>query len=708
VPYYKGSALALGVKTDEEKGGIIAPETCGFFVLMTEKKITGKVFKRTGTFERVDQGDRRVDLAFASDKPIGHEFGALVLSMDETAVRLDRLRAGAPLLVNHDTDDQVGVIEDVRLGTDGVARATVRFSKSARGEEIYQDVVDGIRQSVSVGFVVHQIEEVRSKDGERYYRAMEWEPLEVSIVSVPADYSVGVGRSMDIDEEKGMDKQEKNLEEVMELLESLKEMLSDDSEGEPEESEEMEQVETEEKMCGTDEEKEFAPEQEGEITTEEEENMESKNNQTASRAAEMVELGQVFGEVELARDLALQGKGVEDLKSAIAEKRAASTAKVQNVAPAVEAVRQNGIEPAHTPAFNGRLKAFKSERAAYNSGKFLQAVLGKDEAALRYCKDQGLIRAHSGEVNSTGGALVPTEFENAIIDLRVEYGVFRANANVVPMSSDVKIRPRRNSGLTAYFVGSGDAITESEKTWDNVSLVAKKVGVLAKYESELNEDAIISIADDLVNEIAYAFAQKEDECGFNGDGTSTFGGIVGVREKLKGLSGTIANIAGLQVASGNAYSEIVLGDLQGLIGRLPQFARRAGGNKFYCSQQFYATVLTKLAQAVGGVTYSEISGALQPTFFGVPVEITEVMPSVEANDQVCLLYGNLAMAAMMGDRRGVEISMSDSHSTDFASDVMAVRGTQRFDINVHDVGNASATASARLGGPIVGLITAGS
>jgi HK97 family phage major capsid protein/HK97 family phage prohead protease len=668
---------------------------------MTEKKITGKVFKRTGTFERVDQGDRKVDLAFASDKPIGHEFGALVLSMDDGAVRLDRLRAGAPLLVNHDTDDQVGVIEDVKLGTDGVARATVRFSRSARGEEIYQDVTDGIRQSVSVGFVVHEIEEVRNQDGEQYYRATDWEPLEVSIVSVPADYSVGVGRSMDIDEEKQMDKEEKTLEEVKELLESVKEMLSDD--------EEEKELETDEKTHGDEEDKEFAPDEEGEnTTTEEERNMDNKNNQTATRAAEMVELGQVFGEVELARDLALQGKGIEDLKSAIAEKRASQTAKVEAVTPAVEAVRQNGIGPAHTPAFNGRLKAFKSERAAYNSGKFLQAVLGKDEAAMRYCKEQGLIRAHSGEVNSTGGALVPTEFENAIIDLRVEYGVFRANANVVPMSSDVKIRPRRNSGLTAYFVGSGDAITESEKTWDNVSLVAKKVGVLAKYESELNEDAIISIADDLVNEIAYAFSQKEDECGFNGDGTSTFGGIVGVREKLLGLSGTIANIAGLQVASGNAYSEILLADLQGLIGRLPQFARRAGGNKFYCSQQFYATVLTKLAQAVGGVTYSEISGALQPTFFGVPVEITEVMPSVEANSQVCLLYGNLAMAAMMGDRRGIEISMSDSHSTDFASDVMAVRGTQRFDINVHDVGNASGTASERLGGPIVGLITAAS
>lgn len=625
------------------------------------EKITGEVLWRSAQIgaEDMSEEDRTVTLAFASDKPISHSFGDLILSMDARSVRLDRMKAGAPLLLNHDTDSQIGVIEEVTLGTDGMARAKVRFSRSQLGEEIYQDVLDGIRRSVSVGFVVHQL--VEDKKGRSpVYRATDWEPLEVSIVSVPADYSVGIGRSLD------------NTDNAQQR-----------------------EIQTQEEI---DMEKEQITEQTAPV-----ENVRAAEIETAES---VIKFGELYGEAEMARDFALQGKTIADLRVAIADKRAKQTVNVEVAEPKVEAARQGHVELAHTPSFSGRMKAFKDERAAYKSGKFLQAVLGRSESAMQWCKDQGLIRTQSGSSNSLGGALVPEEFENAVVDLRVQYGVFRPNANVVPMASDTKIRPRRTGGLTAYAVGGSDAITESNKTWDNVSLVAKKWGVLAKYENELAEDAVISIADDLASEIAYAFAKKEDECGFNGDGSSTYHGIVGVREKLKGVSGTIANIAGLQVASGNAYSEIVLGDIQGLIGRLPDFARRAGGNKFYCSQQFYSTVLQKLAQAVGGVTYAEISGQIATTFFGVPVEITEVMPSAEANSQVCLLYGNLAQAAMLGDRRGISIAMTDSDSTDFASDVMAVRGTTRFDINVHDVGNASATAADRLAGPIVGLITA--
>lgn len=624
------------------------------------EKIKGEVLWRSAEIgtEDVSQDDRTVTLAFASDKPINHSFGDLILSMDAKSVRLDRMKSGAPLLLNHDTDSQIGVIEEVTLGKDGMARAQVRFSRSQLGEEIYQDVLDGIRRSVSVGFVVHEIvDEKRGKSP--VYRATDWEPLEVSIVSVPADYSVGIGRSLDNAQQREIQTQEE-----------------------------------------TEMEKEQITEQTAPV-----ENVRAAEIETAES---LIKFGELYGESELARDFALQGKTVADLRVAIADKRAKQTVNVEVAEPKVEAARQGHVELAHTPSFAGKMKSFKDARAAYRSGKFLQAVLGRSESAMQWCKDQGLIRTQSGSSNSLGGALVPEEFENAVVDLRVQYGVFRPNANVVPMASDTKIRPRRTGGLTAYAVGAGAAITESNKTWDNVSLVAKKWGVLAKYENELAEDAVISIADDLASEIAYAFAKKEDECGFNGDGSATYHGIVGVREKLLGVSGTIANIAGLQVASGNAYSEIVLADIQGLIGRLPDFARRAGGNKFYCSQQFYSTVLQKLAQAVGGVTYAEISGQIATTFFGVPVEITEVMPTAEGNSQVCLLYGNLAQAAMLGDRRGISVAMTDSDSTDFASDVMAVRGTTRFDINVHDVGNASATASERLAGPIVGLITAAS
>ncbi|MDQ3819081.1 MAG: phage major capsid protein, partial [Acidobacteriota bacterium] len=363
-----------------------------------------------------------------------------------------------------------------------------------------------------------------------------------------------------------------------------------------------------------------------------------------------------------------------------------------------------------------QLKSFKGERAletATRFGHFMNAALFGAEQSRDFCKTHGIVvkRAHSESDNESGGFLVPTEFENVMIDLRLEYGVFRRNANVVPMLSNRKERPRRTGGLTAYPIGARGTnrrLTESKKGWDRVALDAKKWGVLAKYEEELSDDSVIAMADDLASEIAYAFTFVEDECGFLGDGTSEYHGIVGVINKLLGLSNTIGNIAGLQVASGNQWVEIVLADILGMVGRLPSFARKTGQVKWYCSNEFWSTVLCRIALALGGNALGQIQNEIQPTFLGKPVEIVEVMPHVEANSQVCLLYGNLAQAAMFGDRRGKTVKMTDSNDTDFEEDLMAIKGTERFDINVHDVGNADATASKRKAGPVVGLITAAS
>jgi HK97 family phage major capsid protein len=82
------------------------------------------------------------------------------------------------------------------------------------------------------------------------------------------------------------------------------------------------------------------------------------------------------------------------------------------------------------------------------------------------------------------------------------------------------------------------------------------------------------------------------------------------------------------------------------------------------------------------------------------------MPKSPAVSQVCALLGDLSLAASFGSRRDTNIAVSE-HSR-FANDEIEIKGTERFDINVHDVGNASATAGSRVEGPIVGLITAAS
>jgi HK97 family phage major capsid protein len=254
------------------------------------------------------------------------------------------------------------------------------------------------------------------------------------------------------------------------------------------------------------------------------------------------------------------------------------------------------------------------------------------------------------------------------------------------------------SGLTVYYPGEGVAITDSSKAWDMVSLTARKYACLAIYSSELFEDAIISIGDDLAEEIAYAFALAEDTNGFNGDGTSAYAGTTGVRQRLLDVfttSGGTGLILVADVASVDRWAEILLTDFEKMLGALPIYARR--GAKWFCSSTFFHTVMHKLQLAAGGNTAMDIANGGSYRFLGIPVEESQVFPVTAAASHIPCVLGNLALASKLGDRRELTLAVSDQYR--FAEDQLAIKGTQRIDINVHDVG---ATGVA---GPVVGLLT---
>jgi HK97 family phage major capsid protein/HK97 family phage prohead protease len=143
----------------------------------------------------LDDEARTVEIAFSSEAPYERAFGVEVLRHNRESVKLDRLERGAAVLVNHDPDDQVGVVVSARIDDDGVGRAVIRFSQSQRGQEIYQDVKDGIRQLVSVGYRIHDFDIEERKGEPDVVTVTRWEPFELSLVAIPADPSVGVGRS---------------------------------------------------------------------------------------------------------------------------------------------------------------------------------------------------------------------------------------------------------------------------------------------------------------------------------------------------------------------------------------------------------------------------------------------------------------------------------------------------------------------------------
>jgi HK97 family phage major capsid protein/HK97 family phage prohead protease len=152
---------------------------------------------RVAEFDRaaINADDRTVEIAFSSEMPVERYFGNEILDHESSSVRLGRLNNGGAVLVEHDRRDQVGVVVKASIDGDRVGRATIRFGKSPRAQEIFQDVKDGIRRLVSVGYRIHRQETTNQSGGLESVRVTDWEPYELSLVSIPADDSVGVGRS---------------------------------------------------------------------------------------------------------------------------------------------------------------------------------------------------------------------------------------------------------------------------------------------------------------------------------------------------------------------------------------------------------------------------------------------------------------------------------------------------------------------------------
>lgn len=147
----------------------------------------------------LDEEKRIVRVGVSSEEPVERSFGMEVLGHSAEDINMEFINSGrAPLLLDHDMTKQIGVIEEFKLDeTAKRTTAVVRFGKSALAREVFEDVKDGIRMNISVGYRIDKLERYEHKD-ETYYKA-QWTPMEVSSVSVPADQSrlVGVGRSKD-------------------------------------------------------------------------------------------------------------------------------------------------------------------------------------------------------------------------------------------------------------------------------------------------------------------------------------------------------------------------------------------------------------------------------------------------------------------------------------------------------------------------------
>jgi len=355
-------------------------------------------------------------------------------------------------------------------------------------------------------------------------------------------------------------------------------------------------------------------------------------------------------------------------------------------------------------------KNFKSNADAYKAGKFLQAVAG-NQSAYQWCVDNGVaIKTLTEGHDLSAGILVPEVWEDAIWNLKEPRGIARQYANNVAMTGPVHKRIKFQGDQNVYFVGEGVSPTASDLQYGFTTLSAKKLGHLTYVTYELADDALVNVVDEITREAAYALTDREDKCLFLGDGTQQYGAVVGLRNAYQQIleqgGGTWtsdankANLSSAVVAATAAWSGITRDNIASLRGKVRQNGQT--DLAYFTSPAFYYDVMAKTAYAAGGVTATEIvNGVPQERFDGYPVVMVETMPTESAANDIPLYFGSMSAAVDFGDLKSTTVETDKNIRTQ----IWEIVTTERFDINVHDIGNYNATAANRKRGGLAALIT---
>jgi HK97 family phage major capsid protein len=489
--------------------------------MKTSVKYTRTLQIKTADLQPSD--DRTVTLAFSSDVPYERTFGMEILGHRSQEIRLDRLESGANLLVNHDPNDVIGVVDSVTVDEgDGLARAVVRFGRSARAEEIYQDVLDGIRRSVSVGYVVHTFEEVKGQGQTKVYRATDWQPYEISLVSIPADISVGVGRSDDtptLDPEPQPDIQTKAHPQITITKE------------EPKMTEALTQHDPQARINGIYEMKNAFS---GYVT--------EKDVETAIRS----------------------GHTVDQFKDTIMAKMSTKhmDTSSQYIGMSKKEVRNFSLIRLIQARLTGDWSDAGLERdATQETAKRVNKPLSDNGFFVPY---DIFRRDFNVGTASEAGNLVATELRNDLFTdvLRANLVMAGLGARVLTgLSSNIDI-PRKTAATSISNVSEIGALTETQPTTAKISLVPKRKGGFVEYSKQAIFQAGIAIEamlrDDLLQSMAVTI---ENEC-INGNGTGnnmrgirSTSGIGSVVGGTNGLALNWGHVVGLESAVANANAE---------------------------------------------------------------------------------------------------------------------------------------------------------
>ena len=461
------------------------------------KEVNEHGLERTARIEAVplDEAERkdgaddyRFELSFSSEDAYERWFGIEILGHKQGEVDLEWLKGGsAPLLVQHDRDDIVGVIEKAWI-KDRRGKAVVRFGSGVRAKEIRADVLDGIRTNVSVGYRVGKmVLEEQTDDGPDTFRVTSWEPFEVSLVSIPADKTVGVGRAETIIETRNtqMDEKAKAALEEQEKQRRAREL------------EDAKRTAVEE------------------------------DRQRRQGLIDMGEAhkGKLDGVKAEAERLANTGGSTQDLKDWIL--KAYSEGKAANLLDTDKAGHL-GMDEKEVKRFSF-LNAILSQIPGTNikadfeleCSREVAKVMGKEPQGI-FVPNDVLTAQRDLQIGGggTGAYVVATDLQSsAFIDVLRKKTVLQALGAtfLTGLVGDIAI-PKKSASATAYWVTEGNAPTESQQTLTQVTGTPKTVGAYTDVTRKLLKQGSIDVEMMIRDDIAATLAVAIDNAAFEGTG----------------------------------------------------------------------------------------------------------------------------------------------------------------------------------------------
>jgi HK97 family phage major capsid protein/HK97 family phage prohead protease len=428
----------------------------------------------------VDEDSRKVRVGVSSEEPVERSFGMEVLGHSADDINMEFINSGrAPLLLDHDHTKQIGVIEEFKL--DETAKRTiavVRFGKSQLASEVFEDVKDGIRMNISVGYRIDKLERYQDKD-ETYYKA-KWTPMEVSSVSVPADQSrlVGVGRSKD--------KNNINFTEI-----TMSENKQDIN---------IDEVRTQ---------------------TVDEAKAEFKRN-----SKEIMDLGGLHNERDLAHKAIADGRSVEEFRGILLEKISNNTPleTPSDIGMTKKEVRQFSLVKAI------RAMANPSDRKAQEDAAFEFECSA--EAARQYGKDaQGIMLPaevlrtwKQRDINSSDDStLIAEDYRGGdFIDvLRNSSSVMQAGATMLRGLQGNVVIPKKTAAASAGWIATeGAAAAESEFTSGSVTMSPKVIGAFTDATRLLLQQSSLDVENLIRDDLTQSIATAIDLGALAGSGSS--------------------------------------------------------------------------------------------------------------------------------------------------------------------------------------------